>query len=393
MPMSDDAYNELHVPAPQGEEFLRAGLDRNGELVVSIDPGPLRQDVRLWGCALADIAEAAAKAHALNQTLARSDRAMLSSDEEKALIDRSLKIILEQLVSEPCASPFVALASHVGRLTAGREADGESIVNFDREVCRLVAECDSLRAEVVRLTEDSEEHEAEVERERNGRDDAYAEVKRLTEDLAEMDKERNEARTEVDRLTTALADAEEAMGVAGARADRAEDLARLHGARLAALDGLTGALSTAEAEHDEALARLAAAESERDGARWLAERLHAAMIGVADFETNDAAEIKMTLRVNALRSPPTWKTRAPVEWTPEWPTEPGLYFAVWDDERPRPINVGPWYVGCDRPTAWYATVGDTVMFTKGGKGGPSQGLLWGPRIPEPEPPHTKDGDR
>jgi hypothetical protein len=64
-----------------------------------------------------------------------------------------------------------------------------------------------------------------------------------------------------------------------------------------------------------------------------------------------------------------------VEWTSEWPTEPGLYF-TWDpahhSRKPQAAQVHPHRV--------YRRNGQTIF------DGTHPSLLWGPRIPEPEPP-------
>lgn len=46
----------LDCPFTVGHELLRAGLDGDEKLAIALDPGPLREDPRLWGILLADVA-------------------------------------------------------------------------------------------------------------------------------------------------------------------------------------------------------------------------------------------------------------------------------------------------------------------------------------------------
>jgi hypothetical protein len=62
--MSAASYQPLPEPAAQGSEFLRAALDDDGNLVLSISREAMREDPRAWGAALADMLFAAVEAHA-----------------------------------------------------------------------------------------------------------------------------------------------------------------------------------------------------------------------------------------------------------------------------------------------------------------------------------------
>jgi len=88
--MSETKFDALFPPSDHGQEFLRAALDDDGQLVLSLRGGPLRSDPRLWGCALGDIALAAARHHVdVEQFGTASHEAAIenddASDEHEAL--------------------------------------------------------------------------------------------------------------------------------------------------------------------------------------------------------------------------------------------------------------------------------------------------------------------
>lgn len=92
-----ETFKELQPPAATGREILRLALDERDELSLSVDTLPFRHDVRLWGCALADLAYAAALHHTTVDTIVGATTNMaLDGDIASSEFASNLQAILTQ---------------------------------------------------------------------------------------------------------------------------------------------------------------------------------------------------------------------------------------------------------------------------------------------------------